>query len=80
MNGTTQQEEHLIRNLHDAGCSHEFVEHFMDKHITNNLSEKIRLLTEHRSTVLHSIHEEQFKLDCVDYLLFQMKHHSSVTR
>lgn len=80
MNGTTQQEERLIRNLHDAGCSHEFVEQFMDKHTTNNLSEQIHLLTEHRSKTLNSLHEEQSKLDCLDYLLFQLKKKSSVTR
>lgn len=73
MNKKTQQEARLIQNLLDAGCQQAFVDLFMDKHTANNLSEQIRLLTVHRSTILCSVHEEQYKLDCIDYLLYQLK-------
>ena len=45
MKGNPKQDDPLIQNLHDAGCS----QHIID------------------------LHKDQNKLDCLDYLLFQLK-------
>lgn len=79
MNGKTQQEALLIRNLLDAGCPQALIVQFTAQHSRRNTTEQIRLLTEHRSTILNSVHEEQAKLDCIDYLLFQLKKTTSST-
>lgn len=80
MNENSQQEAMLIRNLHDSGCPQELVEQFMTQNNTNNTAAQIQLLTAHRRTILNRVHEEQAKLDCIDYLVFQLKKNSSATR
>lgn len=59
----------IRQNLIDAGCSKEFVARF-DRAQTD--SERLSQLRERRKELLGSIHTEQRKLDCLDYLIFQM--------
>lgn len=63
MDGRTKQ------NLIDAGCSEAFIERFA---ATPTSRERLRQLQGHRKGLLGSIHSEQRKLDCLDYLIYQM--------
>lgn len=63
MDGRTKQ------NLIDAGCSEAFIERFG---ATTAPRERLRQLQEHRKELLGGIHSEQRKLDCLDYLIYQM--------
>lgn len=73
MNGKPQQEGKLIRNLQDAGCTQPLIEQFMECYKAKNTLEQTRILSEHRKMILHCVHTEQSKLDCLDFLLFQLK-------
>lgn len=58
------------QNLVDAGCSDDFVCGF---ECATSDAERLRQLKGYRSDLLGSIHAEQHKLDCLDYLIYRMK-------
>lgn len=73
MQNDRNQEEKLIQNLQDAGCTSGFIDTFLNERKTNDTSGQMKLLHIHRSKLLDTIHQEQRKLDCLDYLLFHLK-------
>lgn len=73
MQNDRNQEEKLIQNLQDAGCTPGFIDIFLNERKTNDASGQMKLLHTHRSKLLDTIHQEQSKLDCLDYLLFHLK-------
>ena len=66
-------EDALIQNLRDAGCDEEKTAACLSCMKSNRETECLRLLKKHRSGLLDTVHEEQKKIDCLDYLLYQMK-------
>ena len=61
-------------NLIAAGCNDEMIERFArgeDKEM------QIKILTAYRRKLLETIHQEQNKLDCLDYLIFTLKKEES---
>lgn len=66
-------EEDMIQNLRDAGCSEKDIEAFMECVRCGREPESLRLLKRQRSRLLDAVHEEQKKLDCLDYLVYQMQ-------
>lgn len=67
------RKESLLQNLKDAGCGKKTMESFMELDETGDKKEQVRLLEAHRKHLLDNMHEEQKKIDCLDYLLYQMK-------
>ena len=68
---TTLQE--IIQNLKDAGCDKATVEHFMKLGETGDTQEQLKLLSIHRKRLLDRIHSEEKKIDCLDYLVYQIQ-------
>lgn len=64
--------EAVEQNLRDAGCSDEFIVTFMQVWEAGTPSEQLRLLACQRCRLLDHVHEEQKKLDCLDYLRYQL--------
>lgn len=62
----------VLQNLKDAGCTDEMVEKFMTLQ-DNNEEQRIRLLSNHRKHLLEKLHREEKRIDCLDYLIFQMQ-------
>lgn len=58
------------QNLIDAGCSDEFVRRF---DAAPSDAERMRQLRGRRKELLAGIHAEQRRLDCLDYLIYQLK-------
>lgn len=63
----------VLRNLKDAGCDADTVEQFVKLGKTGEKSGQLRLLERHRRALLEMVHENEKQIDCLDYLLFQMK-------
>ncbi|MCM1065189.1 MAG: hypothetical protein NC420_12145 [Eubacterium sp.] len=63
----------LHENLLDAGCDSELTERVMELLNTGHIREGLLLLSRHRKTVLESCHAEQRKMECLDYLIYQLK-------
>lgn len=65
-------EINVTQNLKDAGCSSKTIEKFMDIYQAQSVAEQKRVLAAHRRSLLESIHKSQKKLDCLDYLIYQL--------
>ncbi|WP_298034211.1 hypothetical protein [uncultured Dysosmobacter sp.] len=63
----------LRENLSDAGCGPELIERFMALAEQGQEEEGLALLAKHRKHLLDRCHAEQKKIDCLDYLVYQMK-------
>ena len=66
-------QETIKQTLTDAGCAQETIAAFLKASEAGQENESIRLLRQHRSKLLLHLHEEQKKLDCIEYLLYQLK-------
>lgn len=66
-------EEDVFQNLKDAGCDEETIQTFMDNLQNGKQAKGMRLLENHRRSLLDNLHEEQKRIDCLDYLLFVLK-------
>lgn len=60
----------IIDNLRDAGCSEELIEQYAS---AASGCARMCLLKKHRRELLNSIHSEQKKLECLDYLIYQLR-------
>ncbi len=65
--------EAVEQNLRDAGCSDEFIAAFLHVWETGSTKEQLRLLAGQRCRLLDNVHAEQRKLDCLDYLRYQLE-------
>lgn len=72
------REEAVIQNLKDAGCSEGLIGQFQECCSQGKEKEGIRLLRKHRDTLLDAMHREQKRIDCLDYLLYQIKKESEL--
>lgn len=62
----------LYQNLADAGCSEKDIKCCMDMAQNGKWAEMLLALKSHRAALLDGIHDEQGKLDCLDYLIYQI--------
>lgn len=64
--------EAIIENLKDAGCPPEKIEEFLACMESHKSKEELELLAEHRECLLAEVHKCQKKIDCLDYLAYQI--------
>lgn len=63
----------VLQNLKDAGCTDEMVEKFMALQDSDDEEQQIRLLFGHRKHLLEKLHRDEKRIDCLDYLIYQMQ-------
>lgn len=63
----------VLQNLKDAGCDDEVVKTFMELAETGEKQKQYRLLEKHRRDLLDKVHNRERQIECLDYLVFQMK-------
>lgn len=68
-----ETEESIVQNLKDAGCRSDTITAFMDNLKTGRKSESLKVLDLHRRRLLEALHREQKQIDCLDYLVYQLK-------
>lgn len=68
-----KEEEAIVRNLEDAGCSPEDIECFLKCQGQEKTRDQMKLLAKHRCSLLEAVHEEQKRIDCLDYLVYQLE-------
>ena len=66
-------EENIIQNLKDAGCSKSQIEEFMDYAGKHERNSELKLLRQQRDFLLDGLHEKQRMIECLDYLVYQIK-------
>ncbi len=68
-----EQEAVLLQNLLDAGCGEDVIEKFMACCREKETSLQLQVLCRYRCQLLKQVHAEQQKLDCLDYLIYNIK-------
>ncbi|MGI6009973.1 MAG: hypothetical protein ACOX8H_00560 [Ruminococcus sp.] len=63
----------VLQNLRDAGCTDEMVEKFLALQDSENEEQQIRFLSGHRKHLLEKLHQEEKRIDCLDYLIYQIQ-------
>ena len=66
-------EQDVVQNLRDAGCSEETIEKFITELKSGREKDGLKRLAAHRKDLLDALHKEQKCIDCLDYLVYQMK-------
>lgn len=62
----------IIQNLKDAGCDPETIEHFLSLEKSGSVQKQMKLLSVHRDHLLAKVHKEEKRIDCLDYLVYQL--------
>ncbi len=65
--------EAVIQNLKDAGCTQDIIECCIACMEQGKKNELLKRLEEHRTGLLHKVHEEEKHIDCLDYLVYQIR-------
>lgn len=65
--------EAVIQNLKDAGCSQDVIECCLAYMDQGKRPELMKQLEAHRDGLLRKIHEEEKHIDCLDYLVYQLR-------
>ena len=63
----------VVQNLKDAGCTDEMGEKFMALQDSEGEEQQLRLLFIHRKHLLENLHQYERRIDCLDYLIYQME-------
>ena len=65
--------EAVVQNLKDAGCAPEIIECCISCMEQGKKLELLKRLEEHRMHLLHKVHEEEKHIDCLDFLVYQIR-------
>ena len=65
----------IVRNLEDAGCDQDTITDFVEQLRMGNQKDQLRLLEKHRKFLLERVHKEEKRIDCLDYLVYQISQH-----
>lgn len=62
----------VIQNLEDAGCDSKTIEEFLSLNAEGKTKEQLNLLARQRRQLLDRVHKEEKRIDCLDYLTYQL--------
>lgn len=65
--------EAVVQNLKDAGCTQDIIKCCVACMKQGKKNELLKHLEEHRKGLLHKVHEEEKHIDCLDYLVYQIR-------
>ena len=74
------QAQILTQNLTDAGCSEALIHLFLSLYGAGKERKALSLLAEHRRRLLDCCHAEERKIQCLDYLAYQIQQHQEEYR
>ena len=63
----------MQRNLSDAGFAPSLIQKFLKLSQKKKRKEQYLLLAHHRAELLEELHHTQYKIDCLDYMVYAMK-------
>ena len=63
----------IQRNLADAGCDAPLIAQFLALEQKRQRAAQYRLLFCHRTVLLEQLHQEQYKIDCLDHMIYIMQ-------
>ena len=63
----------LRENLKDAGCDSDMIHRCEALAQGEKQGELMQILSLHRRTLLDAVHENERRIDCLDYLVYQLE-------
>ena len=63
----------IRRNLSDAECSASQIVQFLELEEQRKRQEQYQMLSRQRALLLKELHQDQFRIDCLDYMVFTMQ-------
>ncbi len=63
----------IRRNLSDAGCDAVLIEKFLELNNKKKRKEQYLLLSRYKATLLETLHNDQYKIDCLDHMVYMME-------
>lgn len=69
--------DNIFQNLKDAGCNNDLIDKFFSLLSSHRNKELMLLLDEHRAMLLENLHLEQKRIDCLDFLIFNLKQNNN---
>ena len=69
----------LRENLKDAGCDQDMICHCEILAQGEKKAELMRALSLHRKALLDAVHENERRIDCLDYLIYQFEKQNKKT-
>ena len=63
----------LRENLKDAGCDPDMIHRCEAMAQGEKQGELMQILSLHRRTLLDAVHENERRIDCLDYLVYQLE-------
>lgn len=76
----TDEKNKILQNLKDADCNRELIERFFMLDKNQRTFEQLKLLDEYRKKLVESLHQDQRKIDCLDYLIFNLIQKQNLTK
>ena len=76
----TDEKNKILQNLKDADCNRELIERFFMLDKNQRTFEQLKLLDEYRKKLVESLHQDQRKIDCLDYLIFNLQQKQNPTK
>lgn len=73
MTNATNTNPAIVQNLKDAGCDDELIAKYVSLQAKGKTDEQLRILACHRCRLINIVHENQKRVDCLDYLIYAMK-------
>lgn len=68
-----EQAFRIRRNLQDAGCSIAVITQFLELEQRCCRTEQYRILACQKAALLQKLHQIQYKIDCLDHLVYTMQ-------
>lgn len=63
----------IRQNLLDAGCDPQTTDSCMACFQEGNMAKMLPALAKHRRALLEALHQEQKRIDCLDYLVYTIE-------
>lgn len=73
MTGLQTSETELMQCLKDCGCDEEAAKQFLIYVQENRLKDQIRLLYRFRRPFLDALHDDQRRIDCIDFMIRKLE-------
>lgn len=73
MDNRQDKEFATFQNLEDAGCEKNLIIKYLQYDELGMIQQQLCLLTKHRKDLLERMHEDQRRIDCLDYLIYKIK-------
>lgn len=78
MINAVEDDKKILLNLKDTGCDSSDIELFFNYQKKGLLKRQLQLLADHKKNLLQCVHENQKRIDCLDFLVYQLKKRESV--